>query len=123
MNRRRRRQKFNSINAPSLARWIVIFIFLAATGLSYVYLSVQLHSLGNQRKQLERELAEVRTQTEDARVQVAALTSRTALKRRLQEGYLKMVPITEQSIVRLNPLSRPLEADDVRPVLNPRGGR
>ena len=123
MNRRRRRQKFNPINAPALARWIVIFIFLAATGLSYVYLSVQLHSLGNQRKQLERELAEVRTQTEDARVQVAALTSRTALKRRLQEGYLKMVPITEQSIVRLNPLSRPLDSDDVRPVLNPRGGR
>lgn len=119
----RRRQKFNPINAPSLARWIVIFIFLAATGLSYVYLSVQLHTLGTDRRKIERELSEVRTQTEDARVQIAALTSRTALKRRLQEGYLQMIPITEQSIVRLNLPLRPLSEDGVQPVANERGGR
>ena len=119
----RRRQKFNPINAPSLARWIVIFTFLAATGLSYVYLSVQLHTLGTQRKKLERELSEVRTQSEDARVQIAALTSRTALKRRLQEGYLKMIPISEQSIVRLNLPLHPLGEDELRPVVNERGGR
>lgn len=40
---RRRRNNFNPIDAPALARWIVIVAFLAATGLSYVYLSVQLH--------------------------------------------------------------------------------
>ena len=40
----RRRQKLNPLNAPSLARWIVIFVFLAVTGLSYVYLSIQLHT-------------------------------------------------------------------------------
>lgn len=123
MNRRRRRQQLNSVDAPALARWIVIFVFLAATGLSYVYLSVQLHTLGNQRKQLERELAEVHTQSEDARVQFAALTSRTALKRRLQEGNLKMIPISEQSIVRLNlPPRAPGEAD-VQPIVNERGSR
>lgn len=120
---RRRHQKFNPINAPSLARWIVIFVFLAATGLSYVCLSVQLHTLGNDRKKIERELSEVRTQTEDARVQIAALTSRTALKRRLQEGYLKMIPITEHSIVRLNLPLRPLSEEGVQPVANERGDR
>jgi hypothetical protein len=120
---RPRRQKFNPINAPSLARWIVIFVFLAVTGLSYVYLSVQLHTLGNDRKKIERELAALRTETEDARVQIAALTSRTALKRRLQEGYLKMIPITEQSIVRLNLPLRPLSDEGVQPVVNERGGR
>ncbi|MGH8164542.1 MAG: hypothetical protein ACREP1_09435 [Rhodanobacteraceae bacterium] len=120
---RRRRQKFNPINAPSLARWIVIFVFLAVTGLSYVYLSVQLHTLGTQRKQLERDLAETRTQIEDARVQIAALTSRTALQQRLREGYLKMIPITEESIVRLNlPARRPGD-DEVQPVANQQSGR
>ena len=102
---RRRRKNFNPIDAPSLARWIVIATFLAATGLSYVYLSVQLHHQGVERRGLEQELIVVRTQNEDAKVQIAALTSRTALQRRLKEGNLKMVPITEQSIVRLN--SRP----------------
>ncbi len=120
---RHRRQKFNPINAPALARWIVIFTFLAATGLSYVYLSVQLHKLGSDRAAVERELAAVATQTEDANVQIAALTSHTALQRRLQEGYLKMHPITDDHIVKLGPPLRPLTEDRLQPVANERGDR
>ncbi len=118
---RRRRNNFNPINAPSLARWIVIAVFLAVTGLSYVYLTVQLHHQGLQRRALEQELIAVRTQNEDAKVQIAALTSVAALQRRLQEGNLQMVPITEQSIVRLNGPSRAAGEDELQPVVN-RGG-
>jgi uncharacterized protein involved in exopolysaccharide biosynthesis len=120
---RRRRKNFNRIDAPSLARWIVIATFVAATGLSYVYLSVQLHHQGVQRRLLEQDLIVARTQNEDARVQIATLTSRTALQRRLKEGYLKMIPITEQSIVRLNSPARPAGEDDLQPVVNQRGDR
>ena len=56
MNHSRRKQ-FNPINAPSLARWIVITAFLALTGLIYVYLTVQLYHLGDRKKALETELA------------------------------------------------------------------
>ena len=119
----RRRKNFNPIDAPSLARWIVIATFAAATGLSYVYLTVQLHHQGVQKKLLEQELVAVRMQNEDAKVQVAALTSRTALQQRLKEGYLKMIPITEQSIVRLNSPARVAGEDDVQPVVNQRGNR
>jgi hypothetical protein len=119
---RRRRKNLNPIDAPSLARWIVIVAFLAATGLSYVYLTVQLHHQGLQRRALEQELIATRTQNEDARVQIAALTSRTALQRRLKEGYLKMIPITEQNIVRLNAPLRAAGADELQPVVNQRGG-
>ncbi len=122
MNRQRRRN-FNPINAPSLARWIVIAAFTAATGLSYVYLTVQLHHQGLQKRLLEQELVAVRTQNEDAKVQIAVLTSRTALQRRLQEGYLKMIPITERSIVRLNSPARPPGEDEVQPVVNQRGNQ
>jgi hypothetical protein len=118
----RRRKNFNPIDAPSLARWIVIVAFLAATGLSYVYLTVQLHHQGLQRRALEQELIATRIQNEDARVQIAALTSRTALQRRLKEGYLKMIPITEQSIVRLNAPLRAAGEDEIQPVVNQRGG-
>ena len=119
--KQRRRKNFNPIDAPSLARWIVLAAFAAVTGLSYVYLTVQLHHQGVQKKQLEQELVALRTQNEDARVQIAALTSRTALQRRLQEGYLKMIPITEQSIVRLNSSARAPGEDEVQPVVNERG--
>ncbi len=118
---RRRRKNFNPIDAASLARWIVLTTFAAVTGLSYVYLTLQLHHQGVQQSALEQELSATRTQNEDARVQIAALTSRTALQRRLKEGYLKMIPITEQSIVRLNAPARPTGEDEVQPVVNQGG--
>ena len=92
-----RRKQFNPIDAPSLARWIVITAFLGLTGLIYVYLTVQLYHLGDRQKALETELADVRARNDDASVQIATLTSRVALQRRLKEGYLKMIPIAEKT--------------------------
>jgi hypothetical protein len=115
-----RRKRFNSVNAASLARWIVITASLALTGLIYVYLSLQLHDLGDHKKSLENELTNLRAENEVTSAQIAALTSRSAMQRRLKEGYLKMVPISEHNIVRLSALSRHLEPDAVQPVANQR---
>src|SRR5437773_12496966 len=118
-----RRKTFNSVNAASLARWIVITGFLALTGLVYVYLTLQLYHLGDRKKALENELTSLHSQNDVASVQIAALTSRAALQRRLKEGYLKMIPIAEQSIMRLS-APRPTRPEDaVQPVTNKRGGR
>jgi hypothetical protein len=112
----------NPVDAASLARWIVLTAFLAVVGLSYVYLSLQLHNLGDRRKALETELTHLRTQNDVAQVQIAALTSRAALQRRLKEGYLKMSPIAERSIVRLTmPPTNPENA--IQPVSNQGIGR
>src|SRR2546423_2100934 len=119
---RSRRKSWNPVNAASLARWIVITGFLALTGLIYVYLTVQLYHLGDRKKALENELASLRSQNDVASVQIAALTSRSAMQRRLKEGYLKMIPIAEQSIVRLS-APRPRVEDAVQPVANKRAGR
>jgi hypothetical protein len=120
---RRRRKNLNPIDAPALVRWIVIAAFGAITGLSYVYLILQLHHQGVQQHALEQELAAVRTQSEGARVQIAALTSRAALQQRLKEGYLKMIPISEHNIVRLNFPERAAGEDELRPVANERNGQ
>lgn len=121
--RRGRRKNWNTVNAASLARWIVLTTFLALTGLSYVYLTIQLYHLGDRKKALEMELAGLRTQNDVASAQIAALTSRAALQRRLKEGYLKMIPISENNIVRLNPPVRPNNEEAVRPVANQRPNR
>jgi hypothetical protein len=118
-----RRKAFNSVNAASLARWIAITASLAMTGLIYVYLTLQLHDLGDRKKALENELTSLRAQNDVASVQIAALTSRSAMQRRLKEGYLKMIPIAEHSIVRLNASARPLEEVAVQPIANKRAGR
>ena len=118
-----RRKTFNSVNPASLARGVVITGFFALTGLIYVYLTLQLYHLGDRKKALENELSSLRSQNDVASVQIAALTSRAALQRRLKEGYLKMIPIAETNIVRLN-APRPARAEDaVQPVANKRGGR
>jgi hypothetical protein len=118
-----RRKAFNSVNAASLARWIVLTAFLALTGLIYVYLSLQLYHLGDRKKALENELASFRAQNDVASVQIAALTSRTAMQRRLKEGYLKMIPISEHNSVRLSVPAHPRGEDAVQPVANKRTGR
>jgi hypothetical protein len=119
---RSRRQNWNTVNAASLARWIVLTAFLALTGLSYVYLTLQLYHLGDRKKTLETEVANLRMQNEVASAQIAALTSRSALQRRLKEGYLKMVPIAEHDIVRLAMPNRNPD-DTIQPVSNPRSAR
>ena len=115
---RSRRKNWNTVNAPSLARWIVATAFLALMGLSYVYLTLQLYHLGERKKAVENELASLRTQNDVVGVQIAALTSRSALQRRLKEGYLKMIPISEGNIVRLTVPVRPAAADAIQPVAN-----
>jgi hypothetical protein len=118
MNRSRQRN-CNTVNAASLARWIVMTAFLALAGLSYVYLTLQLYHLGERRKAVENELISLRTQNDVATAQIAAFTSRSALQRRLKEGYLKMIPISEANIVRLTIPPRSPDEDTIQPVANP----
>ena len=120
---RSRRKNLNTVNAASLARWIVLTAFMALTGLSYVYLTIQLYHLGDRKKALENEVAALRTQNDVASAQITALTSRSALQRRLKEGYLKMIPIAERSIVRLTIPARADGEDAIQPVANQRGAR
>jgi hypothetical protein len=122
MNRSRRRN-CNTVNAASLARWIVMTAFLALAGLSYVYLTLQLYHLGERKKAAENELISLRTQNDYTRAQIEALTSRSALQRRLKEGYLKMIPISEANIVRLTIPARSPDEDTIQPVANPSGAR
>ena len=119
----RRSTQLNRLDAASLARWLVMTALLAVAGLSYVYLTLQLHWLGDRQKALETGLTGLRKQNDVANVQIAALTSRSALQRRLKEGYLKMIPITEQNIVRLAPIRPEPEENAIRPVANDQVGR
>jgi hypothetical protein len=121
--KRSRRRNCNAVNAASLARWILMTAFLALAGLSYVYLTLQLYHLGERRKAVENELVTLRTQNDIASAQIAALTSRSALQRRLKEGYLKMVPISEANIVRLTIPSRSADEDAIQPAANSSAAR
>jgi hypothetical protein len=93
--------------------------FVAVAGLSYVYLTLQLYHLGERRKAIENELVKLHTQNDEARGQIAALTSLPALQRQLKAGYLTMIPVSEANIVRLTIPARSADEDAIQPVANP----
>ena len=97
------KRQTNLLHWASLCRWVVLTAFFGAAGLSYVYLKNQLHVSGMQRKALEQELHELIAENNVMDAQIARLKSHTALQRRLQEGFIKLVPITEHSLVLIRP--------------------
>ncbi len=92
----------NRLQFAALIRGVIITVFLGVAGLSYVYLKNQLHVCGTQRKALEQELNELISENNVMEAQISRLTSRAALQRRLDEGFVKLVPITSQSLVRVH---------------------
>lgn len=103
MNLNSKRSK-NHFQFAALLRGLIVTAFLAVAGLSYVYLKNQLHVSGMQRKGLEQELNELIAENNVMEAQISRLTSRTALQRRLDEGFIKLVPINPQSVVRVRSL-------------------
>ena len=101
MNSNFKRQT-NRLQFAALLRGVIITVFLGVAGLSYVYLKNQLHVCGTQRKALEQELNELTAGNDVMAAQISRLTSRSALQRRLDEGFIKLVPITSQALVRVH---------------------
>ncbi len=95
------RKRTNTLNFGSMAPWIVGVVFLGVTGLCYVGFKTQMHLTFNKIKVLERELVELNTQNEVLRSQVSTLSSRKQLQRYLDSGFIAMVPIADENIVRL----------------------
>lgn len=97
------KRQTNLLHCASLFRWIVVAAIFGAAGLSYVYLKNQLHVSGMQRRALEQDLHELIAENNVMDAQIARLKSHTALQRRLQEGFIKLVPIAEHSVIHIHP--------------------
>jgi len=77
-------EKIGTRSCRSLARWIVLTGFLALMGAELCLSEPStFNHLGDRKKALETESADLRMQNEVAGAQIAALTSRSALQRRL----------------------------------------
>lgn len=116
MNRRRHT---NAVPVAGIVKWMIVFGFLGVAGLSYVHFRNQMHASGNEIKALERQLTELTTQNDVVRAKISQLSSRSYLQRRLSEGFIRMTPITDDRIVRIN-APRPLHvpAGELRAVSN-----
>lgn len=105
-----RKKHTTPIKILPLAKLIVVVFFVGLLGLMFVFLKNGLHPRGGQIKELERELAELNTKNEVLKAKLASLSSRAALQRRLNEGFIKMIPITDDRIVRISASSQRIAA-------------
>lgn len=123
MSRNRRRNE-NSIEIASVVKWALLAGILGVFGLCCVYMKIQMHAVGSEKKSLEREYDDLVAQNEAIRGQIIAMTSRVELERRVAEGFIQLVPIADQQIVRLQPSRTPrgempqLAETDILPVVN-----
>ncbi len=101
MNSNHKRQT-NRLQFAPLMRGVIFTAFVGVAGLSYVYLKNQLHVCCAQRQVLEQDLHELISENNVMEAQIARLTSHTALQRRLDEGFIKLMPISNQSLVRIH---------------------
>jgi hypothetical protein len=119
MNRRRHA---NAVPVAALVRWAVAAFFLCTAGLSYVYFKNEMQATGDDIHTLEGRLAALETQDEAARAQIDLLSSQSYLERRLAEGFIHLVPIPNDAIVRLHrrdtTASIDQETGDLQPIPN-----
>ena len=102
MNPNSKRQN-NRLQFAALLRWVIITVFLGVAGLSYLYLKNQLFVLGSHRRAMEQELRDLIAQNNVLENRVSSLTSFTALQRKMDDGFLKMVPIVEHAVAHVRP--------------------
>jgi len=113
-----RKKHANSLPVAWLARWVFVAFFLGVTGLGYVYLKNQLHSTGDEIKVMERKLDDLAVQNNVMHGRISTLSSRTMLQRRLNEGFIKMSPVSDDRIVRVNVTPARIAAGEIRAVSN-----
>lgn len=99
---RNRRKNANTVRVATFFWWLMVFIGLSVLGLSYVSIKNQTIAFGDQRRVLERQLRDLTEQNRALGSQVTALTSRSALQKQLNSGFIKLVEIDPMQIVRLN---------------------
>ena len=111
-----RKRHTNTVEVGSLLKWVVVAIFLCIAGLSYVYLSNQAQKSATDLGKLETALQRLKDRNQEAELTIARLSSHKELQRRLDEGFIKLSPITNDCIVRINEPRQP--ADEIHAVAN-----
>ena len=91
----------NALPLGPLMHWLVVVVFLGLLGLCYVHMKHKLKVDGDRCRDLEHAVADLDEKLKVAANEVMRLTSRPALERRRQEGFIRMVQVQDSRMVRL----------------------
>ena len=102
MNANRRKQ-VNPVHLSSLIRCMLVAAFIGASALFFLFIKNQQFALAEEIRQMERKIANVRSQNETLLAHVTELSSRRMLQQRIAEGFISMKLIQDNAIARLTP--------------------
>ena len=97
------RKQVNPIHIAPIFKWLMLAVIVSACGLLYVFVKNQQHMLGEKTRGVERQIREVRAHNEALLARISALTSRSEIQRKLEQGAIALLPIQDHCIARLVP--------------------
>jgi hypothetical protein len=103
MNRPRTTRAINSLQLSRVFLYVAIALVAGAAGICYVSLKNTQHALGEKVRETERQLKAFRDRNQDYQSRIASLSSRMALRRKLESGFITMVPVLDTAIASLTP--------------------
>ncbi len=111
----------NSLQLSRVFACLLLALVAGAAGLCYVSLKNTQHALGDRVRETERQLKEFRARNQDYQSRIASLSSRMALRRKLDSGFIAMIPVPANAIARLSPATIATESEELRTasVVNP----
>lgn len=89
----------------SLMPWLCLVAFIGLLGLCYVNMTQKLKTDGDLCRELEQKVHDLDEKIQVASGEIIRMTARPALERRREEGFIKMMPVTDARLVRLRPES------------------
>lgn len=89
----------------SLMPWLCLVAFVGLLGLCYVNMTQKLKTDGDLCRELEQKVRDLEEKIQVASGEIIRMTARPALERRREEGFIKMMPVTDMRLVRLRPQS------------------
>ena len=95
-----RRRNANSVPIVKFLTIAVIGISACVAGLGFVWCKNDMYATGTQIKKLEGELVQLRSRNEAARTNIAKLISTAELQKRYASGWIKLIPISGDRIVK-----------------------
>lgn len=108
----------NPIQIGKILCFSSVVTILLAVGLGFVYIKNQQFAIGEQIRQTERKIQQVRAENDVLLAKVTELTSRPALQARVKSGYNAVVNITSDKIARLTPPVQATEVGTLRTAFN-----
>jgi len=97
----RTRRSDSALPLGPIARWVVLVGLVGLLGLCYVHMKHKLKIDGDRTRVLEQSVADLDERLNVAHIEIRNLTSRPALERRRQEGFIRMVQVQDARMVRL----------------------